>query len=107
MMQEPEKQRILIVDDATENIDIITSVLKDYKKSIATNGEKALQIAFSENPPDLILLDIMMPGLDGYEVCKRLKADDRTKNIPVIFLTGESGSESVVKGFGLGAVDYV
>lgn len=106
-MPEIEKQRILIVDDATENIDIITNVLTEYKKSVATNGEKALQIAFSDNPPDLILLDIVMPGIDGYEVCRRLKADERTKNIPVIFLTGETGSESVVKGFELGAVDYV
>lgn len=106
-MQELDQQRILIVDDAPENIDILTSTLTEYKKSIAMNGEKALKIAMADNPPDLILLDIVMPEMDGYEVCSRLKADDRTRKIPVIFLTGETDSESVVKGFALGAVDYV
>jgi serine phosphatase RsbU (regulator of sigma subunit) len=71
------------------------------------NGENALKIAMADDPPDLILLDIVMPGLDGYEVCRSLKADDRTRDIPVIFLTGEKDSESVVKAFNLGAVDYV
>ncbi len=78
-----------------------------YKKIIALNGEKALRIAIDDNPPDLILLDIIMPVMDGYEVCRRLKAVDRTKDIPVIFLTGITDAESIVKGFALGAVDYV
>lgn len=106
-MQELDQQRILIVDDAPENIDILTSTLTEYKKSIAMNGEKALKIAMTDIPPDLILLDIIMPEMDGYEVCRRLKADDRTRDIPVIFLTGETDPESIVKGFALGAVDYV
>jgi sigma-B regulation protein RsbU (phosphoserine phosphatase) len=106
-MDETHQQRILIVDDAPENIDILTSTLSEYKKSIAMTGEKALKIAMTDNPPDLILLDIVMPGMDGYEVCRRLKAVDRTRDIPVIFLTGEKDSESVVKAFNLGAVDYV
>ena len=87
-MDEPlENQRILIVDDTPENIDVLIEVLSDYKRSVATSGEKALRIARSENPPDLILLDIMMPGMDGYEVCQRLKSDEKTKAIPIIFLT--------------------
>ncbi len=101
------QQRILIVDDTTANIDILTDALSEYNKSIAMNGEKALKIAISDNPPDLILLDIMMPGMDGYEVCKRLKADQSTKDIPIIFLTAKTDTESVVKGFELGAMDYV
>jgi phosphoserine phosphatase RsbU/P len=106
-MQELAPQRILIVDDASENIDIVASTLTEYKMSIALNGEKALKLAMTENPPDLILLDIMMPGMDGYEVCQRLKADEKTKDIPIIFLTAKTDTESVLKGFDLGAVDYV
>lgn len=107
MMQEGDRQRILIVDDTSENIDILTATLTEYKISVALNGEKALKIAMTANPPDLILLDIVMPGMDGYEVCRRLKADNQTRDIPVIFLTGETDSEHVLKGFALGAVDYV
>lgn len=106
-MQETEQQRILIVDDAPENIDILTGTITEYKKSIALNGQKALDLARAEPQPDLILLDIKMPGMDGFEVCEHLKADDLTKEIPIIFLTGETETESVVKGFQLGAVDYV
>ena len=80
---------ILIVDDTPTNIGVISGALKDsYRTKIATNGEKALALAGAEEKPDLILLDIMMPGMDGYEVCTRLKADPATKEIPVIFLTG-------------------
>ena len=100
-------QRILIVDDTPENIDVLIEVLSEYKRSVATNGEKALQIARSDNPPDLILLDIMMPGMDGYEVCEKLKADEKTKSIPVIFLTAMTDEESERKGLELGAVDYI
>jgi len=106
-MEKNDQQRILIIDDSKENIDILVGTLTNYKKSVALNGEKGLEIAMTDNPPDLILLDIMMPGLDGYEVCKILKSDDRTKDIPVIFLTAKTDTESIVKGFEMGAADFV
>ncbi|MCL6559450.1 MAG: diguanylate cyclase, partial [Firmicutes bacterium] len=103
-----EKQTILIVDDSPENITVLGALLRlDYTVRVATNGKKALKIVESDNPPDLILLDVMMPGMDGYEVCRRLKADSRTRNIPVIFITARCGEEDEVKGFETGAVDYV
>jgi len=99
---------ILIVDDTPLNIGVISSALKDsYKTKIATNGEKALVLASAEEKPDLILLDVMMPGMDGYEVCSRLKADPATNEIPVIFLTGQTSAEDETRGFEVGAVDYV
>ena len=101
------KQRILIVDDTPENIDVLVDVLSDYKRSVASNGKKALEIATAHNSPDLILLDIMMPGIDGYEVCKRLKSFEKTKEIPVIFLTAMTSEESETTGLELGAVDYI
>jgi sigma-B regulation protein RsbU (phosphoserine phosphatase) len=97
---------ILIVDDTPQNIDILVELLTDFDNSIAINGKDALEIAF-EDLPDLILLDIMMPGMDGYEACKILKADKRTKDIPIIFLTAVTDSQSIVRGFELGAVDFV
>ena len=106
-MQNSEQQQILIVDDATENIDILGDALSDYKRMVALNGKKALELATGDNPPDLILLDIVMPGMDGYEVCKRLKANENTREIPVIFLTAKTESESIIKGFTLGAADYI
>lgn len=106
-MQNSEQQQILIVDDAAENIDILGDALSDYKRMVAINGEKALELAMGNNPPDLILLDIVMPGMDGYEVCKRLKTNEKTREIPVIFLTAKTDTESVVKGFETGAIDYV
>jgi serine phosphatase RsbU (regulator of sigma subunit) len=99
---------ILIVDDTPTNIGVISGALKDsYRTKIATNGEKALALANAEEKPDLILLDIMMPGIDGYEVCNRLKANPATAEIPVIFLTGQTGAEDETRGFECGAVDYV
>jgi signal transduction histidine kinase len=98
---------ILIVDDTTENIDVLNGLLSEYKRKIATNGERALKIALSDNPPDLILLDIMMPGMDGYEVCMRLRQDERTLEIPVIFLTAKTEKADIVKGFEAGGQDYV
>ena len=98
---------ILIVDDTPENIDILSEVLKAYKRKVATNGERALKIANSSDPPNLILLDIMMPAMDGYEVCRRLKAEESTKNIPVIFITAKSEVEDETKGLELGAVDFI
>jgi len=103
-----KQQTLLIVDDAKENINILAELLRsDYIIRAATSGEKALEIAFSDNPPDLILLDVMMPGIDGYEVCKRLKESAQTKNIPIIFVTGRVSEEDEIYGFNLGAIDYI
>ena len=100
--------RILIVDDERYNIKVLTNFLRaDYKIMAAKTGEQALNAAQGSNPPDLILLDIMMPGIDGYEVCKKLKADSRTLHIPVIFVTALDASDDEAKGFELGAVDYI
>jgi PleD family two-component response regulator len=105
---QPGKQVILTVDDSPDNIALISEVLKEYYQvKVATNGKDALHIAFSSNPPDLILLDIMMPGIDGYEVCSQLKSDSQTSDIPVIFLTTKSDVADEEKGFELGAVDYI
>src|SRR5580693_566759 len=99
---------ILIVDDTPINLGVISGALKDsYRTKVATNGEKALSIASGEEKPDLILLDVMMPGMDGYEVCRRLKANPDTQSIPVIFLTGQTGTDDETKGFEVGAVDYI
>jgi putative two-component system response regulator len=99
---------ILIVDDTPANLSIISGVLKEsFRTKIATNGEKALALANAEDQPDLILLDVMMPGMDGYEVCRRLKADPATADIPVIFLTAKTDSDDEAKGLDLGAIDYI
>jgi len=99
---------ILVVDDAPENIDLLDGVLnKDYKIKAAMNGEKAIKIAQSENPPDIILLDITMPVMDGYEVCRRLKDDPQTRDIPIIFVTAKSDDSDETKGLEIGAVDYI
>lgn len=104
----PEKPTVLVVDDTPENLTLMQALLRDhYKVKGANNGERGLQIAASANPPDLILLDIMMPDLDGYEVCRRLKADAITRDIPVIFLTAKSDVEDERQGLELGAVDYI
>jgi putative two-component system response regulator len=103
-----DKHTILVVDDTPDNLILMSSLLKtDYKVKIANNGEKALRIAASDAPPDLILLDIMMPGMDGYEVCQRLKREPKTMNIPVIFLTAKNEMEDEKQGLELGAVDYI
>ena len=102
------KHTVLIVDDAPENIMLLGEELaEEHDMLVATNGEDALGIAFSDDPPDLILLDIVMPGIDGYEVCKRLKADEATRHIPVIFLTAKNDEADEQKGLSLGAVDYI
>lgn len=99
---------VLIVDDASENLHVLMECLHDeYSILAAKNGEKALEIARSAPQPDLILLDILMPGMDGYEVCRRLKADEKTSEIPIIFITALSEAESETKGLGLGAIDYI
>ena len=103
-----DKATILVVDDMPDNLTLMSGLLRDnYKVKIATNGEKALKIATSDNPPDLILLDIMMPEMDGYEVCRRLQNDPKTRRIPVIFLTARADMKDEKRGLDLGAVDYI
>lgn len=102
------RPRILIVDDVQENLHALMGILRDgYAISAATNGDKALELAHREPQPDLILLDIVMPGMDGYEVCRQLKADEQTRNIPVIFLTARTQEEDERRGLEIGAEDYV
>jgi len=103
-----EQKLILVVDDTPFNISVITGALKDtYRTKVATSGAKALSIAGAAEKPDLILLDVMMPEMDGYEVCRRLKTDPMTREIPVIFLTAQTEAEDETRGFQVGAVDYV
>ncbi|ELX11744.1 response regulator receiver modulated metal dependent phosphohydrolase [Janthinobacterium sp. HH01] len=102
------KPTILVVDDIPDNIDLLCAVLEDdYRTKIAVNGERALKIANGESKPDLILLDVMMPGMSGYEVCKALKANPATRDIPVIFVTAMSETVDEQLGLGLGAADYI
>jgi len=108
MNEAAQKQTVLVVDDEPANIRILLELLKsDYDMKVAINGETALEIVISEQPPDLVLLDVMMPGMDGYEVCKRMKEEPRTAKIPVIFITGKGNEGDMVRGFQAGAVDYV
>ena len=108
MVEGAKKHKVLIVDDTPENIQVLMGTLKDqYAIVAAINGEKALKLAVAEPRPDLILLDIMMPGMDGFEVCRRLKADPGTRDIPVIFLSALDDTADKVKGFAEGAVDYI
>lgn len=101
------KGRILIVDDERINRQVLVSLLDDYECILAKDGEQALSRALSDTPPDLILLDVVMPKLDGYEVCRRLKKDTRSKDIPVIFITVKGKVEEETSGLELGAVDYI
>lgn len=103
-----DRQTILIVDDEPINIKVLANLLQDdYRLLIAKGGAQALEMAGSEDPPDLILLDIMMPDMDGYEVCRRLKEHPFVKEIPIIFATVKDGVEDEEKGLELGAVDYI
>lgn len=105
---DPNKPVVLVVDDTPFNIDVLRGVLSSsYTLKVATNGEKALALAKSHPQPELVLLDVMMPGMDGYEVCRRLKLDELTCNIPVVFVTSMSEVEDERKGFESGAVDYI
>lgn len=108
MYTDVTRPTLLVVDDTPENIDVLDGILrKDYKIRAALNGEKAIRIATGKNPPDLILLDIMMPDMDGYEVCRVLKARSDTKTIPVIFVTAKGDIVDESKGFEVGCVDYI
>jgi len=102
------KRTVLLVDDSPDNLQLLNGLLKDeYQVRVARNGAQALKAALEEPMPDVILLDIMMPDMDGYEVCARLKADDATKGIPVIFLSSKNQIEDAQLGFELGCADYI
>ncbi len=103
----PDPQRILIVDDSMSSILALKEALSPYDCVAATSGGSAMFLAKGEKQPDLILLDIVMEGMDGYQVCNKLKQDKLTKDIPVIFLTAQSDPESLVKGFQVGAADFI
>ena len=106
-LQHP-RAKILLVDDSRTNLVILGEILSaDYNILVATSGEAALEIAQDPEPPDLILLDVKMPGLDGYVTCQMLKANEKTRNISVIFITAVEGSQAETRGFELGAVDYI
>jgi len=108
MVEDFGKPKVLIVDDTPENIQILMGTLKDeYAIVAAVNGEKALKLASAYPRPEIILLDIMMPGMDGFEVCERLKAAEETREVPVIFLSSLDDTVNKVKGFAVGAVDYI
>ncbi|WP_378954712.1 HD-GYP domain-containing protein [Pelosinus sp. sgz500959] len=107
-MDQVEKQVILVVDDVPANIDVLSEILRPtYQVKVVTNGVMALKVAMAPQPPDLILLDIMMPGMDGYEVCRQLKSNASTRHIPVIFVSAMDEVNDETKGFELGAVDYI
>lgn len=107
-MQPDRKPLLLIVDDNPQNLQLLGDIVEKngFEPALALSGKQALEYVLREKP-DLILLDIMMPEMDGYEVCKRLKSGPGTKNIPIIFLTAKAETEDVVKGFEAGGVDYV
>ncbi len=102
------KHKVLIVDDSAETIKILGEAIDDLCEIlVAVNGAKALEIVASPNPPDLILLDVLMPEMDGYEVCKKIKANPATYGIPVLFVTSLNELEEEAKGLELGAIDYI
>ena len=106
-MKDLSECTVLIVDDAETNIDILLEILgEDYDVAVAMDGESALELVEDE-PPDLILLDIMMPGMDGFEVCDRLKNNPKTADIPIIFLSALTETGEKQKGLDLGAVDFI
>ncbi len=106
--REKALKTVLIVDDSPENLDIMRGILSPfYRVLVATNGRKALKVAMSPSRPDLILMDINMPEMDGYEACRLLKLDSCTSNIPILFVTAKSDMEDESRGFALGASDYL
>jgi putative two-component system response regulator len=106
--EDSPKNLVLVVDDSPDGLQILNQVLKrQYDVRLARSGEQALQAAQQKPRPDAILLDIMMPGMDGYEVCSRLKANDATRDIPVIFITAKIDIDDAQRGFDLGGADYI
>ncbi len=107
-MDEKKRELILIVDDNPQNIQLLGSIIKEdqYELAFATRGADALAYLEAEKP-DLILLDVMMPEMDGYAVCEKIKANKKLKDIPIIFLTAKKEAEDIVKGFKIGGVDYI
>ncbi|MGH6646277.1 HD domain-containing phosphohydrolase [Aquabacterium sp.] len=106
--QELRRPTILVADDSPQNIELLSRVLgQEYRIKVATSGEKALKIAYSDEPPDLILLDIMMPDLSGLQVCQRIKANPDRRRIPIIFVTAMTTVEDESLGLAMGAVDYI
>ncbi|GAB6096115.1 hybrid sensor histidine kinase/response regulator [Desulfatiferula olefinivorans] len=104
----PRKPCVLVVDDMSANVQVLAEALvEDHDVKVALSGQEALDIVFSDDPPDLILLDIIMPGMDGYEVCRRLKHDERSREIPVIFVTIMDEMDDETRGFDVGGVDYI
>jgi putative two-component system response regulator len=107
LIEDREKPVVLAVDDTPENLDVVKGLLvPDYKVLVANNGATALKIVEKQSP-DVVLLDIMMPDMDGYEVCRRLKANPATASTPVIFLTAKDQTADEAEGFALGAADYI
>jgi len=103
-----DKKIVLVVDDTPENIDLLKALLKDnYKIKAAVSGEKAIKISLKTPCPDVILLDVMMPIMDGYETCQILKDNPTTKHIPIIFISGNDAVEDQTKAMNMGAVDYI
>ena len=105
-MNKKYENKILLVDDDTKNLQVAMNILKDYNVIYAQSGEKALEL-LDKNKFDLILLDVVMPIMDGYYVCSKIKENEKTRKIPVIFLTVKDDEKDIVKGFELGAVDYI
>lgn len=102
------RQTLLVVDDTPENLQLMNNLLRDqYRVRLATDGESCLELALRDPQPDLVLLDIVMPGIDGYETCRRLKANARTRSIPVIFLTAMNQDSDQEEGFRCGCVDFI
>lgn len=103
-----ERATILIVDDTADNLTLLSELLKDqFIVKVANSGESALKYVQAGNELDLILLDVMMPGIDGYEVCRILQQDPKTWSIPIIFITAQTDKEDEHKGYELGAVDFI
>src|SRR5260221_427013 len=107
-VHEVHRPTILVADDSPQNIELLSRVLgQDYRIKVATSGEKALKIVYSDEPPELILLDIMMPDVSGHGVCRRIKATPDRRRIPIIFVTAMSSIEDESLGLAIGAVDYI
>jgi putative two-component system response regulator len=103
-----EKSTVLVIDDSPDILTLVSAMLKDeYRVKLANSGERALKLAATGEPPDIILLDILMPDMDGFEVCRRIKGNPELQDIPIIFLTAMTGEEDETRGLQIGAVDYV